>query len=105
MPSGRPGGPHGRPPPRAPPRMSAPPMGRMPPKTKVISILDRARSAMESNYSYDDPYGAPEPPMRVPPRQQEQEFYFDRAPERFYEDDSYYKEDSRNDYKQTSARE
>lgn len=43
--------------------------------------------------------------MRAPPRQQEQEFYFDRAPERFYEDDSYYKEESRNDYKQSSARE
>jgi hypothetical protein len=39
-------------------------MARPLPKNKVISILDRARSAMESSYGYDDPYGSmPEPPV------------------------------------------
>ncbi|KAL0811750.1 hypothetical protein ABMA28_009185 [Loxostege sticticalis] len=107
-----------RPPPgRAPPRMPpAPPMQRGPPgKTKVISILDRARNAMETSYGgYDDPYAMPpEPPIfsrsrspylhtpdaqvarppRGPPRSSEQDFYYER-PERYYADDGYgYKQD------------
>ncbi|KAL0811749.1 hypothetical protein ABMA28_009185 [Loxostege sticticalis] len=91
-----------RPPPgRAPPRMPpAPPMQRGPPgKTKVISILDRARNAMETSYGgYDDPYAMPpEPPVarppRGPPRSSEQDFYYER-PERYYADDGYgYKQD------------
>ncbi|XP_049880096.1 KH domain-containing, RNA-binding, signal transduction-associated protein 2-like isoform X3 [Pectinophora gossypiella] len=95
--------PHQRagPPGRAPPRMApAPPtMGRpMPPKTKVISILDRARSAMESSYStYDDPYASESaggyatqrgPPPRSAP---DNDFYYERN-ERYYDEESYYKE-------------
>ncbi|XP_052756237.1 KH domain-containing, RNA-binding, signal transduction-associated protein 2-like isoform X4 [Galleria mellonella] len=96
-----PAGPHGRPPRMQPP----PPLARpMPAKNKVISILDRARSAMESNYSYDDPYGPAEPPVRGPgPRAApEPDFYYERSHERYYEDDPYYKDDSR-EFK-TSAR-
>lgn len=47
--------------------MPRPPVPRMPParpmaaaKTKVFSILDRARNAMESSYGYDD-YAMQEP--------------------------------------------
>lgn len=43
--------------------------------------------------------------MRAPPRQQDQEFYYDRAPDRFFEEEPYYKEESRNDYKPSTARE
>ncbi|CAK1590900.1 unnamed protein product [Parnassius mnemosyne] len=88
-----------RPPP--PPRMPQPPppMRAPPAKTKVLSILDRARSAMETSYAYDDAYAAPEPPqVRGPPRgaPPPDEFYYERAPERFYEDDGYgYKEEPR----------
>ncbi|XP_028159909.1 KH domain-containing, RNA-binding, signal transduction-associated protein 2-like isoform X2 [Ostrinia nubilalis] len=91
-----------RPPPgRAPPRMPpAPPMPRgMPGKTKVISILDRARNAMENSYGgYEDPYAMPpEPPVsrqpRGPPRASEQEFYYDR-PDRYY-DEGFYKQEER----------
>ncbi|XP_059055618.1 KH domain-containing, RNA-binding, signal transduction-associated protein 2-like isoform X2 [Achroia grisella] len=84
-----PGGPPGR------PRMQAP-MGRaMPAKNKVLSILDRARTAMESNYSYDDPYGPPEPPVRGLPQRAapESEFFYERSHERYYEDEPYYKEE------------
>ncbi|CAH0717651.1 unnamed protein product, partial [Brenthis ino] len=91
-------------PPRMPPAPHHAPMRPMPAKTKVFSILDRARTAMESSYSYDDPYAAPEPPMqRGPPRAApEPDYYYDRNQERFYEDDSYYK-DSGREFK-TSAR-
>ncbi|KAJ0171305.1 hypothetical protein K1T71_012855 [Dendrolimus kikuchii] len=108
----RPGGPPPRPgpPPHAPHR--PPPHAAMAPhaphrpmaaKTKVISILDRARSAMESSYSYDDPYAAHEPPMRVAPRAAEPDYYYERGHERYYEDEPYYKEETR-EYK-GSARE
>lgn len=33
----------------------------MPAKTKILSILDRARIAMEESYGYDDPYDPVEP--------------------------------------------
>ncbi|CAG9570836.1 unnamed protein product [Danaus chrysippus] len=97
--------PHIPPRPAAPPRMPPASMRPMPSKTKVFSILDRARSAMESSYSYEDSYAAPEPPVpRGPPRAApEQDYYYDRNQERFYEDDGgYYKEDGR-EYK-ASAR-
>ncbi|XP_045505120.1 KH domain-containing, RNA-binding, signal transduction-associated protein 2-like isoform X1 [Colias croceus] len=84
----------------APPRM--PPSRPMQPaKSKVFSILDRARSAMEtSSYGYDDPYGMPEPPAR-PPRAAEPDYYYERnAPDRFYEEE-YYKEEPR-EYKNSS---
>ncbi|XP_046973456.1 KH domain-containing, RNA-binding, signal transduction-associated protein 2-like isoform X1 [Vanessa cardui] len=103
------------PPPLAAPRSAAPrmppaPMRPMPAKTKVFSILDRARSAMESSYSYEDPYAAPEPPIytrstqvpRGPRAAPEPEYYYERGQERYYEDDSYYKEEPR-EYK-ASAR-
>ncbi|XP_048000864.1 KH domain-containing, RNA-binding, signal transduction-associated protein 2-like isoform X2 [Leguminivora glycinivorella] len=79
--------PHHAPPPLGPPRM--------PGKTKVISILDRARNAMESSYGYDDPYAAPEPPVRGPPRAPPaDDFYYGGAAERYYEDEGYgYKEE------------
>lgn len=99
------GAPRGaRPPPRMPP---APPIPRaMPPKNKVISILDRARNAMETSYPYDDVYAQPpEPPIRGPVRgaAPEPDFYYERSHERYYEDDSYgYKEDNR-DYKSARA--
>lgn len=32
----------------------------MPAKTKIMSILDRARVAMEESYGYEDPYEATE---------------------------------------------
>lgn len=53
------------PPPRGPPVPLQHAAHRpMQAKTKVISILDRARSALESSYPYEDPYGvAPEPPV------------------------------------------
>ncbi|XP_068624873.1 KH domain-containing, RNA-binding, signal transduction-associated protein 2-like isoform X2 [Battus philenor] len=79
-----------------PPRMPvAPNQMRGPPaKTKVLSILDRARSAMETSYTYEDPYSNPEPvrgPARgAPPHE---DFYYDRGQERYYEDDGYYKEE------------
>ncbi|KAM3955934.1 uncharacterized protein ACR2FA_010097 isoform 2-T2 [Aphomia sociella] len=88
-------------PPGRPPRMQPPPpsMQRaMPAKNKVISILDRARSAMESNYSYEDPYAHPEPPVRGPPPRAapEPDFYYERSHERYYDDEpSYYKEEPR----------
>ncbi|XP_075985253.1 uncharacterized protein LOC142982574 isoform X2 [Anticarsia gemmatalis] len=98
-----------RPPPRLPP---APPMARaMPAKSKVISILDRARTAMEGSYPYEDPYAAaPEaqpyqhtPQMRGPVRgAAEPDFYYERSHERYYEDDGYYKEEPR-DYKSARA--
>ncbi|XP_032523920.2 KH domain-containing, RNA-binding, signal transduction-associated protein 2-like isoform X2 [Danaus plexippus] len=97
--------PHIPPRPAAPPRMPPAPLRPMPSKSKVFSILDRARSAMESSYTYEDPYAAPEPPVpRGPPRAApEQDYYYDRNQERFYEEDGgYYKEDGR-DYK-ASAR-
>ncbi|XP_030028261.1 KH domain-containing, RNA-binding, signal transduction-associated protein 2 isoform X2 [Manduca sexta] len=92
------------PPPRVPPPRVPPPRGPPPPpKTKVFSILDRARTAMESSYSYEDPYGAqPEPPIRGPPRASEADMYYERPHERYYEEESYYKEEPR-EYK--SARE
>ncbi|XP_028128321.1 KH domain-containing, RNA-binding, signal transduction-associated protein 2 isoform X2 [Diabrotica virgifera virgifera] len=34
----------------------------MPAKTKIMSILDRARVAMEESYGYEDDYGATSPP-------------------------------------------
>lgn len=35
----------------------------MPAKQKILSILDRARNAMEESYGgYDEPYEAPPPP-------------------------------------------
>ncbi|XP_026319773.1 KH domain-containing, RNA-binding, signal transduction-associated protein 2-like isoform X2 [Hyposmocoma kahamanoa] len=96
-------GPPGRIPPRMPP--APPPMSRpMPAKNKVISILDRARSAMESSYSYDDPY-ASEPPVRgPPPRAPEPDFYFERSHDRYYEED-YYKEPAPSREFKASARE
>lgn len=33
----------------------------MPAKTKIMSILDRARVAMEESYGYEDPYETTEP--------------------------------------------
>ncbi|XP_026728494.1 KH domain-containing, RNA-binding, signal transduction-associated protein 2-like [Trichoplusia ni] len=104
-PSSVPAGPRGaRPPPRLPP---APPLQRaMPPKNKVISILDRARTAMETSYPYDDVYAQqPEPPIRGPVRgaAPESDFYYERNHDRYYEDDSYgYKEDAR-EYKSARA--
>ncbi|CAH2057028.1 unnamed protein product, partial [Iphiclides podalirius] len=101
-----PEGPGGRPPPRmqqAPPQMRAPPT-----KAKVLSILDRARTAMESTYSYDDSYSTPEPPpARGPPRggPPPEEFYYERGQDRYYDDDGggYYKEER--EYKQPPVRE
>ncbi|KAJ8710575.1 hypothetical protein PYW08_009090 [Mythimna loreyi] len=101
------GAPRGaRPPPRMPP---APPMQRaMPPKNKVISILDRARSAMET-YPYDDMYSQPpEPPIRGPVRgaAPEPDFYYERSHERYggYEDDSGYGyKDEAREYKSARA--
>ncbi|CAH0403191.1 unnamed protein product [Chilo suppressalis] len=100
-----------RPPPgRAPPRMPPPqpPMQRqMPPKNKVISILDRARSAMDSSYGYEDPYPPmPEPPVRGGggPRAASQDFYYDRNDRYYEEEPSYYKEEPR-EFKPSSARE
>lgn len=63
-PPGRGAGGGARPPPRLPP---APPMPRaIPAKSKVISILERARTAMEGSYPYEDPYAAaPEPPVSI----------------------------------------
>lgn len=96
------------PPPRLPP---APPMSRaMPAKSKVISILDRARTAMEGSYAYDDPYAAQsEPPsyqhtaaMRGAARGADPDIYYERSHERYYEDDAYYKDDSR-EYKSARA--
>ncbi|CAH2097468.1 unnamed protein product [Euphydryas editha] len=96
--------PHVAPRPPAAPRMPPAPMRPMPAKTKVFSILDRARSAMESSYSYEDPYAAHEPPVpRGPPRAgPEPDYYYERGQDRYYEDDSYYKDEGR-DYK-ASAR-
>ncbi|CAB3229400.1 unnamed protein product [Arctia plantaginis] len=95
--------------PRPPPRMSPAPLmqRQMPAKSKVISILDRARTAMEGSYPYEDQYGAaPEPPsyplhpqIRGPVRgSAEPEFYYERSHDRYYEDEGYYKEEPR-DYK------
>ncbi|XP_049701650.1 KH domain-containing, RNA-binding, signal transduction-associated protein 2 isoform X2 [Helicoverpa armigera] len=97
-----PGGPRARP--RMPP---APPIPRaMPPKNKVISILDRARSAMETSYPYDDVYQQmPEPPIRGPVRgaAAEPDFYYERGHDRYYSDEGYgYKEDAR-EYKSVRA--
>ncbi|XP_045762677.1 KH domain-containing, RNA-binding, signal transduction-associated protein 2-like isoform X2 [Maniola jurtina] len=94
-------------PPRPPtvPRMPPQGMRGMPAKTKVLSILDRARSAMETSYPYEDPYAAPEPHApRGPQRAPEPDYYnYERGQDRFYEDDSsYYKEEQR-EYK-ASAR-
>ncbi|XP_045762684.1 glycine-rich protein GRP33-like isoform X7 [Maniola jurtina] len=97
-------------PPRPPtvPRMPPQGMRGMPAKTKVLSILDRARSAMETSYPYEDPYAAPEPHVRQAPRgpqrAPEPDYYnYERGQDRFYEDDSsYYKEEQR-EYK-ASAR-
>ncbi|XP_050671522.1 KH domain-containing, RNA-binding, signal transduction-associated protein 2-like isoform X2 [Leptidea sinapis] len=108
--------PHARgrmPPPRPmpPPRQMPParpmqPSRPMQPKNKVFSILDRARSAMEtSSYNnYDEPY-APEPPQIRPTRAApEQDYYYENSGnnDRFYEDD-YYKEEPQREYK-ASAR-
>ncbi|XP_072948144.1 uncharacterized protein [Epargyreus clarus] len=95
---------HGRPAPRMPP--APPPLRALaPPKpSKVLSILDRARTAMETSYSYEDTYAQPEPMYneeytkpapRGPPRTSDSEFYYERGPERFYEDEGYYKEEGR----------
>lgn len=99
----------GAPPPHAvarpaAPRMPPAPMRPLPAKTKVFSILDRARAAMESSYSYEDPYAVPEPPVpRGPPRAApEPDYYYDRSQERYYDEDSYYKDEGR-DFK-ASAR-
>ncbi|VVC91352.1 unnamed protein product [Leptidea sinapis] len=84
------------PPPRQmPPARPMQPSRPMQPKNKVFSILDRARSAMEtSSYNnYDEPY-APEPPQIRPTRAApEQDYYYENSGnnDRFYEDD-YYKE-------------
>ncbi|KAJ8710333.1 hypothetical protein PYW07_009699 [Mythimna separata] len=99
--------PAGRParPPRMPP---APPLQRaMPPKNKVISILDRARSAMET-YPYDDMYSQPpEPPIRGPVRgaAPEPDFYYERSHERYggYEDEGYGYKDEAREYKSARA--
>ncbi|CAH0760166.1 unnamed protein product [Diatraea saccharalis] len=102
-PSGPPRPPPGRAPPRMPPPQ--PPMSRaMPAKNKVISILDRARSAMESSYGYEEPYPPmPEPPVRGGgPRSASQDFYYDRG-DRYYEDEPYYKEPEPREFK-ASAR-
>lgn len=97
----RPGGLPSRPPPphaaRHPPPHAA--HRSMPAKTKVISILDRARSAMESSYTYDDPYAAAEPQMRGA-RAADPEMYYERGHghgghERYYEEEPYYKEEAR----------
>ncbi|XP_039748555.1 KH domain-containing, RNA-binding, signal transduction-associated protein 2-like isoform X2 [Pararge aegeria] len=98
-------------PPRPPtaPRMPPQTMRPMPPKNKVFSILDRARTAMEESYPYEDPYAAQEPPVRqVPrglPRAPEPDYYsYERSQEhRFYEDDSSYYKDEPREYK-ASAR-
>ncbi|XP_045455709.1 KH domain-containing, RNA-binding, signal transduction-associated protein 2-like isoform X1 [Melitaea cinxia] len=99
----------GAPPPHAvarpaAPRMPPAPMRPVPGKTKVFSILDRARAAMESSYSYEDPYAVSEPPVpRGPPRAApEPDYYYDRSQERYYDEDSYYKDEGR-DFK-ASAR-
>ncbi|XP_013137956.1 PREDICTED: KH domain-containing, RNA-binding, signal transduction-associated protein 2-like isoform X2 [Papilio polytes] len=63
-----------------------------PGKTKVLSILDRARTAMETSYPYEDPYAVAEPPVRGVPRVPHEEFYYDRGQDRFYEE-PYYKEE------------
>ncbi|XP_041971803.1 glycine-rich protein GRP33-like [Aricia agestis] len=100
-------------PPMPPPSLvGARPPGRMPPgpprpmnpKSKVFSILDRARTAMDTSYGYDDHYAVPEPPVRGPPHRAapEPDFYYDRN-DRFYEEDSYYKDEGQ-EYK-TSSRE
>ncbi|XP_049880133.1 KH domain-containing, RNA-binding, signal transduction-associated protein 2-like isoform X2 [Pectinophora gossypiella] len=86
-------GPPGRPQRMPPPPM---PMGRqMPPKPKVASILDRARTAMEPSYSYDDPYAA-EPSSgyssRAPPRAAAESDYFYERNDRYYDEEPYYKE-------------
>ncbi|CAK1543483.1 unnamed protein product [Leptosia nina] len=88
-----------------PPRM--PPARPMPPaKTKVFSILDRARNAMEgSSYGYDDSYPMPEPPVRAPPQGRQgpdADYYYDqRGQDRFF-DDEYYKQEEPREYKSTS---
>ncbi|KPJ08920.1 KH domain-containing, RNA-binding, signal transduction-associated protein 2 [Papilio machaon] len=65
-----------------------------PGKTKVLSILDRARTAMETSYPYEDPYAVPEPPVRGVPRgvPPPEDYYYERGQDRFYEE-PYYKED------------
>ncbi|CAH4023848.1 unnamed protein product [Pieris brassicae] len=97
----------------APPPMSRPPAQRMPParsmppaKTKVFSILDRARNAMESSYGYDD-YSMQEPSRPPPPSRQapDSDYYYERGggSDQFYEEDSYYKSEEPREYK-ASAR-
>lgn len=36
----------------------------MPAKTKILSILDRARIAMEETYGFEEPFESSEPPYR-----------------------------------------
>ncbi|CAG9137158.1 unnamed protein product [Plutella xylostella] len=98
--------------PRGPPRMppgpppARPPPSRAPPKSKVFSILDRARSAMETYPGgYDDPYGAVEPPpvRGPPPRPSHEQDYYGYERERYYEDDTaYYKDEGPREYKASS---
>ncbi|XP_047506600.1 glycine-rich protein GRP33-like isoform X3 [Pieris napi] len=97
----------------APPPMSRPPAPRMPParsmapaKTKVFSILDRARNAMESSYGYDD-YSMQEPSRPPPPNRQapDSDFYYERGggSDQYYEEDnSYYKSEEPREYKATA---
>ncbi|GBP73708.1 KH domain-containing, RNA-binding, signal transduction-associated protein 2 [Eumeta japonica] len=56
-----------RAPPPPPPPHRAPPITPrvMPAKAKVISILDRARSAMEESYGYEESYDVREPPVNM----------------------------------------
>ncbi|XP_013182602.1 PREDICTED: KH domain-containing, RNA-binding, signal transduction-associated protein 2-like isoform X1 [Papilio xuthus] len=65
-----------------------------PGKTKVLSILDRARTAMETSYPYEDPYAVPEQQVRGVPRgvPPPDDFYYERGQDRFYEE-PYYKEE------------
>ncbi|XP_028036765.1 KH domain-containing, RNA-binding, signal transduction-associated protein 3-like isoform X2 [Bombyx mandarina] len=80
---------------------AAMPPRSMPPKNKIISILERARTAMEGSYSYEDHYAPPEPPMRGGGRAAEPDVYYERGHERFYEDEAHYREEPR-EYKASS---
>lgn len=65
-----------------------------PAKAKVMTILDRARSAMETAYGFEDHYE--DPAIHSRGRAVEADYYttYDRSQDRYYDDDSYFKEDA-----------
>lgn len=65
----------------------------MPAKTKIMSILDRARIAMEESYGYEEPYEPTDPGYEYGPPSHSRPAYSGHHYEPEYEPE-YYREDS-----------